>query len=107
MVLQICLRMEFTVSKAELPKERGKISQFLKDNFFKRLCVVEMFGVEEEPPPDIPDNAEFVVKAEDSRGQLIGVAFNTTTPTDLWSLDKSERERQVKHFELFIRPRGL
>lgn len=88
--------MEFTVSKAELPKEWGKIKQFFKDHFFKRLCVVKMFGLEEEQPPDIPDDPEFVVKAEDSQGQLIGVAFNTTNPTDLWSLYKSERERQVK-----------
>lgn len=87
--------MEFTVSKAELPREWGNIKQFFKDHFFKRLCVVKMFGLEEEQPPDIPDDPEFVVKAEDSQGQLIGVAFNTTNPTDLWSLYKSEREKQV------------
>ncbi|XP_046668313.1 uncharacterized protein LOC124359538 isoform X1 [Homalodisca vitripennis] len=95
--------MEYTVSRTNSPEDYRQVEEMVHD-FFKDMPVVAVFGLENSPPdtqPRIYGPEDFIVKATDSAGKIIGFAVNKT---DIQTKPKPPPDRiELREFLHFVK----
>lgn len=74
--------MDFTISRVPV-KDRTKVEEFVKANYFPDMPLIVAFGLKNNPaPPPIyrPGPEDFTLRAVDAQGETVAMAVNGVTP---------------------------